>query len=118
MPAKDAGAAPSGSGSGALEENAMELLLRSVRLDIGQIMELLDIGDRELRDYARSNPKIADLLERRRLGTLQPLAVEPRQCGSCGEWFLPYASDRYCSDACKRAHALKGAPRRRRKPAP
>lgn len=95
----------------------MELLLRSPRLDIGQIMELLDIGDREFRDFARSNPKIADLLERRRLGTLEPPAVEPRQCGSCEEWFLPYASDRYCSDACKRAHTLTDT-RRGRRPAP
>ena len=84
------------------EEHAIELLLRSPRFDIEQIMELLDVGDREFRELARDNPNVARLLEERRLGTLKALPVQPRQCGVCGEWFLPYGADRQCSDPCKR----------------
>ena len=84
------------------EQHAIELLLRSPRFDVEQIMELLDVGDREFRELVRDNPNIARLLEERRLGTLKPLAEQPRQCGVGGEWFLPYGSDRECSDPCKR----------------
>ena len=84
------------------EEHAIELLLRSPRFDIEEIMELFDIGDREFRELARTNPTIARLLKERRLGTLEPLAVQPHKCGVCGEWFLPYGADKQCSDPCKR----------------
>ena len=84
------------------EQHAIELLLRSPRFDVEQIMELLDVGDRVFRELVRDNPNIARLLEERRLGTLKPLAEQPRKCGVCGEWFLPYGADRQCSDPCKR----------------
>ncbi len=85
-----------------VEETAIALLLRSPHLEVGQIMELMDIGDREFRDMASRNGDIAQRLEERRLGTLRPIDSEPRRCRSCREWFVPYGHDRYCSDACKR----------------
>lgn len=83
-------------------EHAIELLLRSPRFDIEEIMELFDVGDREFRELAHDNPTIARLLQERRLGKLKPLPVQPRKCGVCSEWFLPYGADRQCSDPCKR----------------
>ena len=84
-----------------VDETAVALLLRSPHLEVGQIMELMDIGDREFRDMASRNGDIAQRLEERRLGTLRPIKSEPRRCKSCREWFVPYGHDRYCSDACK-----------------
>ena len=89
-----------------VEETAIALLLRSPHLEVGQIMELMDIGDREFRDMASRNGDIAQRLEERRLGTLRPIDSEPRCCKSCREWFVPYGHDRYCSDACKRTARL------------
>ena len=86
-----------------LEENAVELLLRSQHLDVGTILELLELGDSEFRAMAARNEKIRELLEQRRLGVLPVVEVEPRQCPICAEWFLPYASERFCSDPCKTA---------------
>ena len=86
-----------------VEENAVELLLRSPRLEIGTILELLELGDREFREMATRNQRIKDLLEARRLGELKPVEVEPTQCPVCSEWFMPYASERFCSDPCKTA---------------
>ena len=94
------------------DETAVALLLRSTRLEIGQIMELMDIGDREFREMACRNQTIARRLEERRLGTLRELKSEPRACKACGEWFLPYGSDRYCSDGCKRTAQLSACRRR------
>ena len=89
-----------------LEENAIALLLRSPSLDVGTIMDLLDVGDRDFREMARRNARIAELLEARRLGTLEPIKGEPKQCPACGEWFMPYASARFCSDTCKKMGRL------------
>ena len=79
-----------------VDETAVALLLRSPHLEVGQIMELMDIGDREFRDMASRNGDIAQRLEERRLGTLRPIKSEPRRCKSCREWFVPYGHDRYC----------------------
>ena len=84
-----------------LEENAVVLLLRSPHLGVGAIMDLLDLGDREFREMTARNPRIHQLLEARRDGTLSDIEVEPKQCLACSEWFIPYASERYCSDPCK-----------------
>lgn len=84
-----------------LEENAVELLLRSPKLDVGTIIDLLDVGDLEFRAMARRNPAIENLLETRRLGELEPLASEPIECPACSDWFVPYGSSRFCSDICK-----------------
>ena len=86
-----------------LEEKAIELLLRSPRLDVGTIIDLLDVGDREFRDMARRNETICNLLEARRSGKLEPPTSEPAQCPVCTEWFVPYGASKYCSDACRTA---------------
>ena len=84
-----------------LEETAVLLLLRSQHLDVGTIMDLLDVGDREFREMTTRNSQIHELLEARRQGTLPAIEVEPKQCLACSEWFMPYGSERYCSDPCK-----------------
>jgi hypothetical protein len=84
-----------------LEENAVELLLRSPKLGVGTIIDLLDVGDIEFRAMASRNSTIANLLEARRSGELEPLASEPVECPACSEWFVPYGSSRFCSDICK-----------------
>ena len=84
-----------------LAENAIEHLLRSPRFDVGTIIDLFDVSDREFRDMARRNPVIEDLLKARRLGQLESRAKDPRECPACGEWFVPYGRARYCSDACR-----------------
>ena len=33
--------------------------------------------------------------------------TDREQCPICAEWFLPYASDRFCSDPCKAAAKLR-----------
>jgi len=95
-----------------MEETAVALLLRSPHLEVGQIMELMDIGDREFRDMVCRNSDIARLLEERRAGALRPIKAEPRRCRSCNEWFQPYGSDRFCSDSCKRAARIEGCRKR------
>lgn len=84
-----------------LEENAIELLLRSPKLDVGTIIDLLDVGDREFREMAKRNRTIARLLETRRLGELEPLTSDPVECPVCSEWFVPYGASKFCSDTCK-----------------
>ena len=58
-----------------IEENAVALLLRSPRLDVGTIMDLLDLGDREFREMTTRNPQIHKLLEARREGTLPVIHI-------------------------------------------
>ena len=85
----------------AMEEHAIAHLLRSPRFDVGTIIDLFDVSDREFREMVKRNPVIEDLLQARRLGTLENRTTEPRQCPACGEWFVPYGRARYCSDACR-----------------
>ena len=96
-----------------LEEKAIELLLRSPRLEAGTILDLLDVGDREFREMARRNATIAKLLEARRAGELKPPKSEPVQCPVCSEWFVPYGSSRFCSDTCRTAGRIRGEGRNR-----
>lgn len=96
-----------------LEEKAIELLLRSPRLPAGQILDLLDVGEREFREMALRNRNIARLLEARRTGELKPPKAEPAQCAACGEWFVPYGASRFCSDPCRTAGRLRKASRAR-----
>ena len=96
-----------------LEEKAIELLLRSPRLEAGTILDLLDVGDREFREMARRNRTIAKLLEARRAGELKPPKSEPVQCPVCSEWFVPYGSSRFCSDTCRTAGRIRGEGRSR-----
>lgn len=91
----------------ALTASAAALLLRSPSLTLSQILDLLDIGDAQFREMTRSNPRIAGLLERRRAGQLSRPEDPLRACATCGEWFLPYAGSRQCSDECRRIARLE-----------
>ena len=84
-----------------LEEKALSLLLRSPRLSLSLILDLLELGDADLREIARREPEVAGLLESRRAGTLSVEPASSRQCPSCADWFVPYAGSRYCSDPCR-----------------
>lgn len=90
-----------------LEEEAIELLLRSPRLEVSTIVNLLDVGDREFREMVKRNARIATLLDERRSGTLEVVRSDPAQCVVCSEWFLPYAAARFCSDACRNIGRLE-----------
>lgn len=95
----------------ALKLTAATLLLRSPRLSLSQILELLDIGDAEFRDMTRDNAQIQTLLAQRRAGTLEApetRETELRTCLGCGEWFVPYAGSRHCSDDCRRIARING----------
>jgi len=85
----------------ALKMTAAVLLLRSPRLSVSQILELLDIGDAEFRSMSQDNIQISQLLEARRAGTLKRTEPELLSCSGCGEWFVPYAGARHCSDECR-----------------
>jgi hypothetical protein len=95
-----------------LEEEAIALLLRSPRLEVGTIIDLLDVSDREFREMVKHNAQIAMLMAERRDGTLAPPEAEPAQCPACDEWFLPYASARFCSDSCRTVGRLTRQTRR------
>ncbi|MEM1231601.1 MAG: hypothetical protein AAGI15_13750 [Pseudomonadota bacterium] len=86
-------------------EQALGLLLRSPKLSVSQILELLDLGDREFKAICERNRAVAHLLEARRRGELEELSNRERSerlCLTCGETFEPYANARYCSDTCAR----------------
>ena len=85
-----------------LQATAAALLLRSPRLSVSLILELLDIGDAQLRELSQCNPEIAPLLDKRRRGELDLDEPELKTCPSCGDWFIPYAGQRCCSDECYR----------------
>jgi hypothetical protein len=90
-----------------LEEEAITLLLRSPRLEVGTIIDLLEVSDREFRAMVKRNARIAALMDERRDGTLEPPQAEPTRCPACDEWFLPYASARFCSDSCRTVARLQ-----------
>ena len=94
-----------------LKASGVMLLLRSPRLSVSLILELLDIGDAEFRQMCRDYPRIADLLEARRCGALQAETVEPVCCPGCGNWFLPYGGARQCSDECRQIVRIERASR-------
>jgi predicted nucleic acid-binding Zn ribbon protein len=97
-----------------LAEEAIALLLRSPRLEVGTIIDLLDVSDRDFREMVKHNERIALLMEERRTGALTPPVAEPTQCPACDDWFLPYASSRFCSDACRDIGRLEAQQRARR----
>jgi hypothetical protein len=97
-----------------LEEEAITLLLRSPRLEVGTIIDLLDVSDREFREMVKQNERIAALMEERRTGSLPLPVTEPAQCPACDDWFVPYASSRFCSDACRDIGRLEAQQRARR----
>jgi len=89
-----------------LQADALELLLRSPRLNIDTILRLLDIDERDFRELVKTNPALGGLLKQRSQGLLELAGTEPRKCPMCKEWFLPYAGDKLCSDECKAADRI------------
>ena len=84
-----------------LEEEAIALLLRSPRLEVGTIIDLLDVSDLAFRDMVRRNSRIAAVMAERRAGVLTERSSDAIRCPACDDWFVPYASARFCSDACR-----------------
>jgi len=89
-----------------VQESALALLLRSPRLSVSRILDLLDVSERDFRKMMRQDETIAQLIHRRQKGLLEPASAEPRRCPVCEDWYLPYASARQCSDACARTAAI------------
>jgi hypothetical protein len=84
-----------------LEEAAAALLLRSPRLTVSRILDLLDISDAEFRAMCTRNRRITELLEARRTGDLVAEPADFATCPGCGDWFVPYGGARCCSDECR-----------------
>jgi len=97
-----------------LQESAATLLLRSPRLSISLVMELLDISDAEFRNLVQDNERISALLEQRRRGELSCKEPELRTCPGCQDWFIPYAGARYCSDECTKIGQIAQSKRGRK----
>jgi len=95
-----------------LEEEAIALLLRSPRLEVSTIIDLMDVSDRDFREMIRHNARIAELLAARSAGTLVDRSHEPAQCPVCDDWFVPYASARFCSDTCREVDRVSRPTRR------
>jgi len=89
-----------------LQESAAALLLRSPRLSVSLVMDLLDISDAEFRSLIQHNERVSELLEQRRRGELASTEPELKTCPGCEEWFIPYASARFCSDECAKIAQL------------
>ena len=85
-----------------IQASAAALLLRSPRLSVTLIMDLLDLSDAEFRSLTRSDERIAELLDLRRRGELSSAEPEIKTCPGCDDWFIPYAGQRCCSDECTR----------------
>lgn len=93
-----------------LEAQACALLLRSPHLSVSQVLELMDISDAEFREMLKDNTAIATLLEQRREGALEPMEPSLTECPACNDWFVPYASARYCSDECAKVSKIRNTP--------
>ena len=94
--------------SSALDAQALALLLRSPHLSVSQVLELLDLGDREFRDLCARHANIRHLLELRKAGVLEEREARERTCPTCGDRYTPYGGARFCSDTCAKASAIRG----------
>lgn len=90
-----------------LEESAATLLLRSPRLSVSLVLELLDISDAEFRGMVQQNTTLSALLEQRRKGELTFAEPKLKACPGCGDWFIPYAAARFCSDECHKMAVIE-----------
>ena len=90
-----------------IQESAAALLLRSPRLSVSLVMELLDISDAEFRTMVQENAAVSKLLEQRRRGELHAAEPELRTCPGCQDWFIPYAGARCCSDECAKIARIR-----------
>jgi len=91
------------------------LLLRSPHLSVSQVLELMDVSDAEFRQMLKIRPAMAALLEQRREGALEPMEPSLTKCPACTDWFVPYASARYCSDECAKVSLIRNTPGRARR---
>lgn len=91
-----------------LEEAAAVLLLRSPRLSVSRILDLLDVSDADFRAMCARNSRITELLEARRTGALLDAHADLVTCPGCGEWFVPYGGARCCSDECHTISRIHG----------
>ena len=89
-----------------LERTACKLLLRSPRLTISQILELLEIGDREFRELMKTDQEISRLINLRQSGELKRHSTKVIECSVCQELFAPYGSRPFCSDQCAKTASL------------
>jgi len=96
------------SANTSLEEAAAALLLRSPRLSVSRILDLLDISDAEFRGMCARNQRICELLEARRTGALAAEPADFATCPGCGDWFVPYGGARCCSDECRTIARIEG----------
>jgi hypothetical protein len=96
-----------------LQESAAALLLRSPRLSVSMVLELLDISDAEFRALVKENRRISELIEQRKRGELSAEKPQTRHCPVCEDLFTPYAGRRYCSDECTRIALISGTRHRR-----
>lgn len=110
--ASASGATDAAGAADPLIASGVMLLLRSPRLSVSQILDLMDIGDAQFRQLCHDHPRIGQLLEARRHGRLRPEQVGPECCPGCGNWFLPYAGSRECSDECRQIVRLERASRK------
>jgi hypothetical protein len=91
-----------------VEEAAAMLLLRSPRLSVSRILDLLDVTDAQFREMCARNRRITELLEARRTGTLADEPADLVTCPGCGDWFVPYGGARCCSDECRIISRIEG----------
>ena len=89
-----------------LERTACKLLLRSPRLTISQILELLEIGDREFRELMKTDQEISRLINLRQSGELKRHSTKVIECSVCQELFAPYGTRPFCSDQCAKTASL------------
>jgi len=90
-----------------IQESAATLLLRSPRLSVSLVMELLDISDSEFRTLVQENEQVYQLIEKRRKGELVLEEPELRTCPGCDEWYIPYAGAKFCSDECTKIARIR-----------
>ena len=93
-----------------IEARACALLLRSPHLSVSQVLELMDVSDAEFREMLKTHTAIATLLDQRREGELEPMEPTLTECPACSDWFVPYASARYCSDECAKVSLIRNTP--------
>ncbi|HAR31683.1 MAG TPA: hypothetical protein DCR65_09150 [Gammaproteobacteria bacterium] len=92
-------------GSDCLVEAAV-LLLRSPRWSVTDVLELLEIGDREFHALVRADRRLARVLEARAAGT--GVTMVERSCVVCGDAYVTATHrDHCCSSACARISRMR-----------
>ncbi|MGA1372416.1 MAG: hypothetical protein ACO3Z6_12505 [Pseudomonadales bacterium] len=85
---------------------AAVLLLRSPRWSVTEVLELLEIGDREFHALVQSDRRLARVLEARAAGA--GVTMVERQCVVCGDAYVTATHrDHCCSSACARISRIR-----------